>query len=159
MNAPTRQGAANQEAVYLALAREIAMDMVPVEDILKHYEISRDTFEDLLRTTHFQSILAEQVRNWSAAPNTGERLKYKHQGMLEEALPEMFGRLHDRNEPLSAKVELFKALQRGAGMLNTDDGGSAGKVSITINMGEAGNVTAVTQKVTSPIDYDGALDV
>jgi hypothetical protein len=158
MDETGRQVSAMHEAKLIALAREVAMEMRQPEDILKSYEITENEFHELLNTTHFQAILSEQVQLWRSTPNTAERVKLKHQSLVEEVLPEMYGRLMDRREPLSAKVELFKALQRGAGVLAAEGDAGSAKVSITINMGDRG-VETVTQKVTAPIDYAGAEDV
>jgi hypothetical protein len=127
-----------QERLLVSLTREIAIDMLPLEDILKAHGVTPEQFETLTKSPRYRELLVAQTAAWASAHNVEERIRLKTQHMLEMSLPEMFERLHDRTEGLTgAKVELFKALQKGSGVGLQAEGGGAEKVQITINMGAA----------------------
>lgn len=124
------------ERKLLGLIRELAMDITPVETILTSYQITAKELENYLKHPRIRAMLSDAVQVWNGATNVEERLKLKQLTMVEEVLPELFARLHDPKEPLSGKVELFKALQKGAGVGAVTDQGNAAKISININLGD-----------------------
>lgn len=134
------------EGMLISLARELAIDIVPLEIILDTHKIGRDTLETLLKLPFFQGLLEEQKRLWNSALSTSERAKLKSLAMYEETLPEMYLRLHDREEGLNGKVEIMKLLAKVGGLDAKSDGTGAERVSITINMGEL--KTALPSAVT-----------
>lgn len=139
MNGPTELTSANKEVVLISLAREIAQDIYPIEDILKAHKLNQTDFETIAKLPRFQEYLAEAIRVWNATASTAERVKLRAGTMIELSLPEMYARLHDRAEALNHKVELLKILariaeigERGAQAGQTSNGE---RISITINMG------------------------
>jgi hypothetical protein len=77
--------------------------------------------------------------------------------IVEEALPEMYAKLHAPMDPLSSKVELLKTLSKLAGVDKQDDGGGGGaKVSITINMGDDRKVD-VQAALPSGVTIEGEI--
>jgi hypothetical protein len=147
------------EKLLLAVAREIAMDLYPVETILKTYQIEPKTFENYLKLPRFQTMLEESRIAWNAATNVAERIKLKQLAVVEEAIPEMWKVLHDHGQPLSARVELYKTLMKGAGV-GVADGviDTAGKVSITINMGAAAEPVVVQTTLPGSVIDGEVLD-
>jgi len=149
----------NSDIDVVRLAREIAMDIVPLADILKQYSISDETWSELQRNSKFRMILACEVEAWSTALNTHERVKMKSASMLEEFLPELFLRMHDREEAFPAVIEAGKMLARMAGIGNerADVGAAIGeRFSININLGPAAAPLEFTKEVTSKvIDHEG----
>lgn len=134
---PIVPSAVHDEIRLVKLAREIAMDVKELDDILRVHDISHVDFERLKTNERFKAILTAEVVAWQGAINTNERVKVKAGSMLEEWLPELFSRINDRSESLSSKIEAGKLLERLAGM-----GSAAAKVeaptdrvSITINLG------------------------
>lgn len=125
------------EMKLVKLAREIAMDIKELDEILKIHNVTHADFEKLKTNERFKSILTAEVIAWQGAINTNERVRVKAASMIEEWLPELYSRLNDRGEGLSSKIEGGKLLERLAGM-----GAAAAKneaptdrVSITINLG------------------------
>jgi hypothetical protein len=120
------------------LAREIAMDIQPIETILKQYSIDPQAWEQLQRSGKFVRLLESQVEEWNSALNTHERVRAKSAAMLEEWLPELNNRLHDRDIGLPAKVEAGKMLTKMAGIGEREMGAGGGgeRFTITINLGE-----------------------
>jgi hypothetical protein len=119
------------------LAREIAMDIRPLEDILETHKIDTENWAKIQENPHFQAILHGAITEWQAAGNTPERVKIKSLAFVEEALPEFYARAHDPKEPLTAKVEVLKTISKFAGIGGSNFDGSVGgeRFTVTINLG------------------------
>ncbi len=125
------------ERKWRGLARELAMDIHEPVDILKRLNISEDEWHRISSNPVFKTMVSQEMEVWGSALNTKERIEVKTLTIIEDTLLEFSARLHDKNEPLSAKVELFKALQRGVGIGQKElvAGGQSERVRIVINMG------------------------
>jgi hypothetical protein len=140
------------DVTLVKLAREIALDIFPLDEILNRYEIMSDRWETLKDDPVFTRLLSQEVLAWNSATNTEERVKLKAAAMIEDFLPEAHAKLHSTSDLLSAKVELFKTIARLAGMGLSNaaiDGAGGEKFSITINLGADAklNFEKVTPKV------------
>ncbi|MDE2106276.1 MAG: hypothetical protein KGL39_54150 [Patescibacteria group bacterium] len=133
----TVKAPSNSDLQLVKLAREIAMDIHPLDTILKQYSISAETWEILQQNSRFQSLLASEVETWHSAMNTSERVKAKAAAMLEEWLPELNNRLHDPDMALPAKIEGGKLITKLAGMDGRVDlvGAAGERFSVVINLG------------------------
>lgn len=129
----------NSDIAMVRLAREIAMDIHPIETILKQYSISDEAWSQLQRSTRFTTLLSTEVEAWQTALNTHERVKMKSAAMLEEWLPELYRRMHNDDEAMPAVIEAGKMLSRiaGLGLSNELTAAIGERFSITINMGPA----------------------
>ena len=125
------------DIVMLKLAREIAMDIRPLESILETHEVAAVEWEEIQRSEAFKRYLRSSVEEWSSATNAGERVRIKSLAMVEESLPEFFARMHDARENLPAKTELLKTIARFAGVGANPDfkNGGGDKMVVTINLG------------------------
>lgn len=125
------------DVILVKLAREIALDILPLETILKTLQITANQWEIIQTIPRFQDLLRSEIEAWGSAINTSERVRLKSLSFVEEALPEFYARAHDPREPLAAKTEILKTIARFAGVGNTAiDGGMIGeKFTVTINLG------------------------
>lgn len=125
------------QVTYLKLAREIAMNIHPLEAILDQHNIGSEQWETISKSAAFLAILRSEVEAWQSASNTHERVKFKAASLIEEFLPELYSRMHDPRENLTAKIEAAKLARDLAGMSkNGVDTSVAGeKFSVTINLG------------------------
>lgn len=123
------------------LAREVARNLVPVTRVCANYKISPEQFDKVVNTPFFQTRLAEEVDIWNASDTNSitKRIGAKAATMIEESLAEVYALIHDRLQPMPAKIEALKWAARMAGIGdnpnvrgNSDDRG----VRITINIGE-----------------------
>lgn len=136
---------------YLKLAREIAMDMRPLDDILSANGIEQPRWDDIRNAPSFQKLLQSEIEAWESATNTPERVRLKSMAFVEEALPEFFARAHDPKEPLSSKIEVLKTVSKFAGMGGPAEGVAAGeKLTVTINLG-ADHSLKIEKDVTSKV--------
>jgi hypothetical protein len=140
------------EVTLLKLAREIAMDIRPVEEILETHKIDPENWENIQKNPYFQGILSSEVEAWQSANNTSERVKIKSLAFVEEALPEFFARAHDPKEPLPAKTDILKTIAKFAGVGGSDFNAAVGgeRLSVTINLG-ADHQLRIEKEVTSKV--------
>jgi hypothetical protein len=143
----------------LRLAREIAMDIHPLEKILEAQKVSTDQWDWIRQNPRFQLLLSSCTEAWNSATNAAERVRVKSLFFIEEALPEFFARVHDKRENLSAKTEVLKAVSKLAGLGQSEGAGvGADRFSVTINLG--GNKTLNITKDVTPVGNTplGALE-
>jgi hypothetical protein len=120
------------------LARGIAMGIKELPDILFDNSLTLREFDEIRQNSHFNQILAAEVKAWEGASNTSERVRVKAGSLIEEYLPELYARLNDRNEPFMAKMKAFEQLTKLAGWNERDlpaMGSPGDKVSVIINLG------------------------
>jgi hypothetical protein len=123
---------------FVALAREIAMGIRDLPEILESQRIDDAEWDQIKRNDRFITLLNSEVESWNSAVNSNERVKLKSAVLIEEWLPEANARLHDSRETLDAKTKTATLIARLAGMGLTganigEDGAS--KFSVTINLG------------------------
>lgn len=135
---PTIPASVYDEAKLVKLARQIAMGIKDLPDILFDNSLTLREFEVVKTHPLFCRALAGEVKAWEGASNTVERVKVKAASMLEEYLPEMYARLNDVKEPLIAKMKAIEVITKLAGMGGSEAqaAGSPGdKVHVIINLG------------------------
>lgn len=155
-----------QDQVFLRLAREIAMDILPIDTILANHNITPDDWARIQVHPRFIQLLISNQEAWGSSLNTAERVRVKSLAMVEEVLPEFYSRMHDARELLSGKVEVLKTIARFAGVSEKSGDVLGEKFSVTINLGGDEKVRIeknVTPQVTpallqSQINPDGTLD-
>jgi hypothetical protein len=121
----------------LKLAREIAMEIHPLDKILDTHGVTSAEWNRIKTNEHFRRVLANEITLWNSAGTTHERVKIKAAAAVELWLPELFERIHSHNENLTAKIEGGKLLARLAdlGIANANINGGGEKFSVTINLG------------------------
>lgn len=143
------------ELQLVKVARDLAMDIHPLETILKTHQITPIAWESLQNNTRFQRILGSEIEAWGSAANTAERVRLKSLSFVEEALPEFYARAHDPKEALSAKVEVLKTVARfaGVGVASAEAGFVGERFSVTINLGQGpdGTQVRIDKAVTAPV--------
>lgn len=117
------------------IAREIAMGMRELPDILKAHAIMPDEFERMRADPRFDDLLKELIREWNGAKNTEARIKMKAGVSLEESLMNFHQSMNNANEPLNHRVEVAKFLAKVAGIGEQAQGPTGGGFSVTINIG------------------------
>ena len=129
---------ADEELLYLNLARELALGQRDLQTILAEYQVEWDRWELIRGNARFQQILTSEMTAWNAALNTHDRTRLKAAAMIEGWLKEANDRMHDPEENLSAKTEVAKLVSRIAEMGTTNaavSGGGGERFSISINLG------------------------
>lgn len=125
------------DAVNLAkLAREIAMDILPLPRVLILNQISDADWVLIQEDKRFQDMLSGMIKDWEATTNAKDRVRVKAQTGME-ALMEVF--LEDamsKDIPLVQRVEVGKLMTKLGELEQQKLGGGSGQVLIQINFGE-----------------------
>lgn len=134
---------------FAVLAREIAMDIYPVEDILALHKLTDEQWMAIQDHPMFQSTLADLVLQYNTASSIKERVRVKAAIGLEISMDTYIADIADTGIPLNQRVEAGKFLARlgelDPGLIQGGGGGGgvviniitkAGKVPVTIE-GEA----------------------
>jgi hypothetical protein len=150
----------DRNLLYLRLAREIAIDLHELDDILTRHDVKPAQFNKIKEDPYFVQLLTAEVQAWNSAKNTHERTKLKAAALMEEWLSEANTRIYDPQETLPSKVELAKLLSRLAGMGNERaEGGPAGdRFSVTINLGDDSRLKVIDAQVIPTIEHNSGRD-
>jgi hypothetical protein len=120
------------------LAREIAMDIFPPEEIVALHRLTPEEWERIQRNPRFQQMVADMAAEWNSAANTRERVRIKAATGLESVLETYIREIQDVTVPLNQRVEAGKFLARVGELDNAQQilgsGGGSG-FHITLNIG------------------------
>lgn len=134
------------------LAREIAMDIFPLEQILDLHKLDDEEWAKICANAKFKQMIDQMAREWAATTSTGERVKVKAQTGLESQLEIYVRDIADSSIPLAQRVEAGKFLAR-LGELDGQRGvigAVGGGVTINIITGrERPTVTIEATPITS----------
>ncbi len=156
----------NLDVLMLKVARDVAMDIYPLQDILKNNDVTVSEFQRWATHPQFIKYLQSEKEAWSAASNTAERTKLKAGIVMEMFMDEAHHSLHDKKIPLNQRVELTKVLSRlaGFGVTGASGGAASGpggfRLQINIGPGNEGyqpqqiTITANTDRVTPDNSFE-----
>lgn len=147
---PTVPTGVYDEMRLIKLARQIAMGIKDIGEILFDHGLDFKQFEDIKKLPIFKKVLAEEVKAWEAADNVHNRIQLKSAAMLEEFLPELYARLNDNKEPLMGKIKALENLAKLAQApgFNGNDAqvsfNPGDRVQVVINLGaDTANYTKI----------------
>jgi hypothetical protein len=156
-------GYAETEQKLRSLALEIVKNIRDAPEILRQFGISEHEYGDLADTSVFKDMLRQAQAEWGGAGNTQERVKLKAAVLVEEALPDMYGQLTNKEEPLSSRVALLQTLSKLGGLgqqVLTPQGGTPGNVfRLEINFAGQKEKNIVIEQSAIPLmppDFDAA---
>jgi len=147
---------------FATLAREVAMDIFPLDDILKVHQLSGDDWDELCANPRFKAMLDQMMREWASAASTPERTRIKAATGVESHIETLIQDIGDRTMPLTQRVEAMKFLAR-VGELDGGKqalGAGGAPFSININIGTQEPIVATFEPrimvdVTPVIPDDG----
>lgn len=99
-----------------ALAHDLAIELLPVPDILKHHGLTRAQYDHLLTVPVFEAMLKQACELWHQPTSVPERLALQSQLIVEKTLPVVGGRIRNEREDLPAVIEGMKALMKLGGL-------------------------------------------
>lgn len=122
----------------MQLARDLAIDIQTVPNILAKHGITQAQFEYLsIYNEFFKNALASQATEWQGVKGTADRLAAQAAAALEEQMPTLASRMGSKAEKLVDAVEaakLFATIARVDG--KSGDGRRNGEgFTITIDLG------------------------
>jgi hypothetical protein len=138
------------ETMASKLAREIARNLIPIGRIQERYHITEDEYQRIVGSNFFRLRLEEELELWNASTPKAiqERISAKSLTMIEESIPEVFELIHDKKQPMSAKIDALKWASSVAGLIKRDSGpaDSSERVRFNIYIGDK------QQSFDKPID-------
>lgn len=139
-----------------AIAREIAMDILPVGDILKLHQIDDQTWSRIQEHSKFQEMLQDMTKEWKTAINVRERIKIKSATGLESQLDVYISAIGDPHIPLVQRVEAGKFLATLGELIGKEFLGGAGGNAFQINL-NIGEVTTSAEIRPPPRVIEGEV--
>ena len=121
---------------FAALAREIAMDILPLNDILRLHQLDDTEWGRIQEHPKFVDILGQMVTEWNATKSVRDRVRTKAATGLESQLEVYIRDIGDTAIPLAQRVEAGKFLARLGELDSQLQGSGGGAFSITFNIGE-----------------------
>lgn len=105
------------DAMISRVAREIARDIYPPQEIRVRYKLTEEEFDRITTSSFFQIRLKEEVELWNATDPMAiaRRIGTKSATMVEECLVEVYALIHDRTQPMAPKIAALQWASRLAG--------------------------------------------
>jgi hypothetical protein len=94
------------------LAIEMAKDIADPLEILRALNISHVDYELIKESRAFKTMYNAALAEWTSAGNTQKRVKFKAAAAVEEVLAQFHDDMKNKEQPLSARVELLKTMAR-----------------------------------------------
>jgi len=138
----------------LKIARDMAQDIYPIEDILRHRGVSGRLFEAMKQHPRFRSYVLSEREAWLSAGNTEGRTKLKAGIVLETFMDNAYTEMTNRLTPLSQRVALGTMLAKIAGYGEpkvfqpvAGNGGSGNSFMLQINIGPGAQNEGVRETI------------
>lgn len=148
---------APNELVISRLARDVARNLIPLDQILRNSQISPKQYEQVVAHPFFKNRLEEELNAWAGDVRT--RVQAKAATLIEESLDEVYLLVHDKAQPMNHKIEALKWAARLAAMEDGAKEGVADKVVININLGGDRTLTFAKEVIPEPKIIEGTAEV
>ncbi len=120
------------------LARDLAQDLYTMDELIQRHGLNQTIIRKLLRSKSFKAMVTAARGEWASPGNAKNRAQLKAQLAIEEAIPDMYKIVTDKEEAATARVSAFSQL-REVGKFEkapAEQAGSGGPgFSVTINLG------------------------
>jgi predicted transcriptional regulator len=117
---------------------EIAVQLRPVPEILKQYDLSRKDLVRKLKDPMFRDMVRQAKSLWNSDLSVKERIRLKSQILVEDSILEIFSMVHNRDNAIPARLDAFKQLARVAEVDSPDrsNADTGSRFTVSINLGE-----------------------
>ena len=130
---------ASIEEIAPILARDLAQDLYTPDELIERHGLNQAMLRRLLRSKSFRAMVTAAKGEWAAPGNAKNRAQLKAQLAVEEAIPDLYTIIVDKEEAATARVSAFSQL-REVGKFEkapAEQAGSGGPgFSVTINLGD-----------------------
>jgi hypothetical protein len=151
------------DSLMITVARNIAQDIYPLEDILKNLSITPSDFAKWKDNPRFHAYIREEKAAWADAHNAAVRTKLKAGVVLERFMEKIDSDLFKDVIPLNQRIEGAKLLAKITGLGEPKNaavaGGGGFQLHINIGSGEGQNVTINASKVIDHTQEDEGPDI
>ncbi len=142
------------ETDIVRLAGDLVRNFKGLPDILSTYKLTEAQYDCLRVNPFFTKILEAEAAAWAGTSNAQERARVKAGILVEDLLPALNARLHDKKEMLEDVIKGAQTLIKIAGMegrvSTTQESAPQDKFVIQINMGGNQEVTYSKDKTPTP---------
>jgi hypothetical protein len=147
------------ETLASKLAREIARNLVPLGRIQERYQIDETTYQSIVASHFFKHRLEEELDLWNASTPKAiqERISAKSLTMIEESLPEVWDLVHDKKQPMSAKIDALKWASSISGLIKKDTGPSDASERVRFNIYIGDKQVSFDKPIDAPVIEGSAL--
>lgn len=159
-NAPPAQLQVN-DLVLSRLAHELARDLHPLEVVLQQFKIDVDYFgAHIVDHPLFKQKFVEGLALWQGSGNAKERVTTKAALLFEDWLEEANSLFHDRQQPMSSKIEAMKLLAKIGNLEQSNDKGVAAgeRVVVNINLSAANAPSITIDKTADAKTIEGTVE-
>jgi len=98
------------------IANEIALDILPVEDIKKLYGLDDAAWDAMLKHPTFDAMLTDAIKEWNGASNVEKRIRLKAKASIEMSLLRFHTDMNNPDITLASRTEALKTIMKLAGM-------------------------------------------
>lgn len=149
--------AAKQRAALVQLAREVACEFEDLAVVLARNGLNDEQYAKILNNPFYSRVLTATKSEWADPHNTEMRVRMTSAWLLEKALPDVYIRIINPQEPLSSVNEGIKTLAKLAGIGEKGpDHGTGEKFLISINLGSDKTITQEVKTIeTKAVDVEG----
>lgn len=139
-----------------SLARELAINLRDLDDILLTYKISRATYENLKNKEFFTKAVDTAVIEWNSAANTIIRCQLEAAFTFEQGIPKANAVAMDPKTPFNHTVDYLKLMADVGGVKKSPNQGQGSeRFQITINLGA--DTTLEFEGSRAPVSGNPAL--
>ena len=93
------------------LARDLAQDLYTMEDLIERHGLTRAMIRKLLKSKTFKAMVTAARGEWASPGNAKNRAQLKAQLAIEEAIPDLYAIVTDKEEAAPARVSAFSQLR------------------------------------------------
>ena len=127
----------NLQQVQASLAAELAVELLPVEEILKRFDLTAGQLRVMLKDPQFRSMIKQFRQEWHEAANAKERIRLKASLMVEDNLLELHALFNSIDVNPTSRLEAFKQMTQLADVLPSKESTYSGpKFNLTLNLGQ-----------------------
>lgn len=138
------------------LAVELAIQLVPVSDLLQRYELTKADLQTKLKDPAFRKMVKDAKRVWNSDLSVKERIRLKSQVLIEDSILAIYNILHDQDVVPASRLDAFKQLARVADVDQPDKAGAeaGSRFSITLQFGDIASAPLAIDGQALPVGTD-----
>lgn len=120
-----------------ALAAELGAQLLPMPEILKRFEIDKDTLKALLKDPQFRHMVIDFRREWNSPMSAKDRIKLKSLLMVEDNLLTLHQIFNNANTNPTARLSAFDQMVKlaDAQPKKESDGSGGSHFHLTLDLG------------------------
>lgn len=141
-----------------ALATELAVKLLPTEEVLKQFGITADQLRAMLRDQQFRQMISQIRTDWNAATNSKERVRLKAALSVEENLLTMHAIVQNTDLHPGARIDAFKQIKELADVTPRANVAEGVRFTLNIALADGPAEKVIVESPSLGQVVDGELD-